>query len=47
MLLGPDSLLWCVNSNLLLPMLKQLDELQVIVGFVQAAKRLKTTMKVA
>ncbi|XP_066361893.1 uncharacterized protein [Miscanthus floridulus] len=26
---------------------QQLDELQVIVGFVQAAKRLKTTMKVA
>ncbi|AQK64515.1 hypothetical protein ZEAMMB73_Zm00001d013832 [Zea mays] len=26
---------------------KQLDELQVIVGFMQAAKRMKTTMKVA
>ncbi|AQL06422.1 hypothetical protein ZEAMMB73_Zm00001d047433 [Zea mays] len=26
---------------------QQLDELQVIVGFMQVAKRLKTTMKVA
>ena len=34
-----------VDSNLLLSMLKQLDELQVIIGFVQAAKRLKTSMK--
>lgn len=40
-----DSPFLVVESNCFVLLLKQLDELQVLVGFVQAAKRLKTVCK--